>query len=354
MNKYKILYLSRNMKMYGASSYQQDVMDELNRQSQVFFYGPEFNGYNLSDSIHDIISKMPYEPHLIILGHAWLDDKDGNKVDPHPNLKLSKIDIPKIIILNKEYVNINEKLNYIKQNRFDIGFTHHHDTDHYAKVTGIEFKFWPFAYNPKKFNYFNGNKTIGLAFSGVLQNLNKYADQSDIRARIMEHLYFTWMDVPLLKKKSYSDINIVWNSISRKRLGRYLSAILGKRKFLDDIEYSNLVQNCKLYINTLSPMGLVSPRFFECMGSGAMVFCEDSSIYKKIFPDNVYVTFKKDLSDFNEKLSFYLKQDDERIKIIEKAHNEVQNNHTWEKRVIDLLQYSIKRFERRIHAQNAN
>ena len=85
-----------------------------------------------------------------------------------------------------------------------------------------------------------------------------------------------------------------------------------------------------------------------------MVFCEDSSIYKKIFPDKVYVTFKKDLSDYNEKLSFYLKQDDERIKIIEKAHTEVQNNHTWEKRVIDLLQYSIKRFERRIHAQNAN
>ena len=170
----------------------------------------------------------------------------------------------------------------------------------------------------------------------------------------MERLFYTWMDVPLFKKRSYSDVNIVWNSISRKKLGRYASAILGKRKYMDDVEYSNLVRNSKLYINTLSPMGLVSPRFFECMGSGTLVFCEDSSIYKKIFQDDFYVTFKNDLSDFDEKLFYYLQQDVERIKIVEKAHDEVQNNHTWEKRVIDLLQSSIKTFKRRMHVQNAD
>jgi spore maturation protein CgeB len=94
----------------------------------------------------------------------------------------------------------------------------------------------------------------------------------------------------------------------------------------------------KVYINTLSPMGLVSPRFFECMASGSLVFCEESELYKKIFLDGTYVTFKKDLSDFDKKFFYYLGADDERVAITEKAHAEVQGNHTWKKRVKNLLQ----------------
>ena len=66
------------------------------------------------------------------------------------NLQLEKITIPKIVILNKEYTNLDAKLDYIKRNRFDIGFAHHHDTDRYSKATGIEFTFWPFAFDPRQ------------------------------------------------------------------------------------------------------------------------------------------------------------------------------------------------------------
>ena len=110
---------------YRSASYQQDVMDELAHQAQVHFYGPGFSEYDVNDSINDVLDKVPFEPDFIILGHAWLNDKDGAEVDPHPKLQLAKTAIPKIAILNKEYTNLSAKLNYFKKNQFDMGFTHH-------------------------------------------------------------------------------------------------------------------------------------------------------------------------------------------------------------------------------------
>ena len=197
------------MKSYVSASYQQDVMDELNMQAQVFFYGLGFNGYEKQDSIDDILNKTPFKPDAIILGHAWLSDKDRTDVDPHRMLQLVKTKIPKVAILNKEYVNLNKKLDYIKKNKFDMVFTHHHDVDKYTRITGIEFIFWPFAFDNKKFKYKAKDKTIDVAFSGVLQNLNKNADQSDIRVEIMKNLFVTKFDVPIYKKSSFNDIEIL-------------------------------------------------------------------------------------------------------------------------------------------------
>ena len=170
-----------------------------------------------------------------------------------------------------------------------------------------------------------------------MQNLNKNADQTDVRIRIMNQFFFTYLDVPLIKKKKYKNINIYWNSISRKKTGQYFNALLRKRRYLNGKEYANLIQNSKLYINTLSPMGLVSPRYFECMGSGALILCEESKLYNNIFSDNIYVSFRNDLSDFYEKIVYYIENIKEREKIVEDAYSFVQQNHTWEKRIKTLL-----------------
>jgi spore maturation protein CgeB len=322
---------------YQSASYQQDVMDELSKQAHVFFYGPGFSGYDIDDSIDDVLAKSASDPDVIILGHAWLSDLDGGTVDPHPRLNLSQTNILKVVILNKEYTNLHAKLDYIKHSRFDLGFTHHHDTERYSESTGTEFTFWPFAYTPQRFKYAKSEKTIDIGFSGVLQNLNKNADQTDVRVRIMNRLFITCLDVPLMKKKQFKEMNIFWNSISRKKAGRYLNALLGRRRQLNDEEYATLIRSSKLYINTLSPMGLVSPRFFECMASGALIFCEESMLYNNIFPDDIYITFRSDLSDYDKKLSHYLENKNDREKIVEKAYTVAQKDHTWAKRINTLL-----------------
>ena len=186
-------------------------------------------------------------------------------------------------------------------------------------------------------NVYANNKLIDVGFSGILQNHNLNANQSDVRLRIMSRIFYCLFDVPIVKKRMYKEKKIYWNSISPNKIGLYLSIFIGKRKYLSDKEYSDLIKSSKIVINTLSPMGLISPRFFEAMASGSLVFCEDSNLYNNIFPNNCYVTFKNDLNDFDEKLFYYLNHVEERNKFIEKAYSEVHKKHTWQIRVNDLL-----------------
>ena len=67
----------------------------------------------------------------------------------------------------------------------------------------------------------------------------------------------------------------------------YLSKVINRLfKFhihLNDKNYEDLLKKSKIFINTLSPADLVSPRFYECMASKTLVLCEKSDIYKKVF-----------------------------------------------------------------------
>ena len=77
------------------------------------------------------------------------------------------------------------------------------------------------------------------------------------------------------------------------------------------------------------------------MGSGTLVFCENSKLYNNIFPNDIYVSFNSDLSDFIDKIMFYQNAQKERKKITKKAYEFVSRKHTWEKRVNDMI-YAIK------------
>lgn len=326
------------MDQYVSAMYQNDVMQELARQADVLFYGPGFPNYDANDSIFDIIQKNQSKPDWIIVGHAWLRDSPGHDIDPHPNMQLDKCTISKAVILNKEYVNLHEKLEWIKRQKFSIAFSHHHDTDHYSEKTGIKFIFWPFGFDNKLFNSDkNQYKDIDLGFSGVLQNQNEMANQTDSRIRVMNRLFFCFGDIPFAQKRKYEDLNIFWNSIPRYGWQSKIAKLIGKYRHLSDVEYSSIQRRTKIFLNTLSPAGLISPRFFENMASRTLIFCEESNLYDLIFPNKCYVTFKSDLSDFDAKLFQYLEDDKARNEITEKAYEEAMENHTWNKRVSQMM-----------------
>lgn len=338
MSKPKIVYISKNMNAYQGAMYQKNVMDELARQADVFFYGPGFPQYNISDDIQDVIKKSNMKPDYIFLGHAWLSDKDGEKVDSHENLALHRTTLLKIAILNKEYINLDQKLEYLKNNKFNLVFTHHHEVEMYERRTGIKFVFWPFAFDHRVFTSANKQeKQYDLAFSGILQNQTRNAHQTDIRVRIQKKIFICFRDVPLFKRRGFRNYNIFWNIIPRRKIERYIAILLKRYHYLPLREYSELQQKARIYLNTLSPMGLVSPRFFENMASGVLVLCEKSDNYKNIFQDDCYVCFQQDLQDFEEKLKYYLSNEAERKKIVDKAYKAVMANHTWEKRITSMI-----------------
>ena len=345
LSRSNILYLSRNMAGYRFAGYQQEVIDELDRQANVGLYGPGYKAYDDRDSIKDVLKKDSRSIDLIIIGHSWLSDEEGEQVDPHPRLNLSSANIPSVAILNKEYVNLDQKLLYYVKNGVSLVFSHHHAIDVYARQTGIRFIFWPFGFDRNK--YFMGEnlpRDIDLMFSGILQNQNKKAEQSVIRPMVMNKLFHCIGDIPFSKRRSMRSRAIMWNGIPRLHRSLIYRVVNWiphpyRYRFIDERQYAKKLLRSRIVLNTLSPKGLVSPRYFESMASGAMVLCEEADTYRQLFPDDCYVSFRSDLSDFLEKLVFFLDNESSRKLIASHARRMVMANHSWEKRIATMLQH---------------
>lgn len=318
MIKLKILYLSPDFSSYKTALYQQDVMNALQRHHTPYYYGPGFPNYDKSDSIANILKKCNCEPDLICVGHGWENQHLGEPFDLHPNLQLAKCDLPKAMILNKEYKKLNEKLDYIVDNQIDLVFTHHHSAEQWSKQTGGKFIFWPFAVDHHHFYDYGLEKQWDLSFTGILQNPAPGV-QSDIRIRIKKHIFFPFHKWNI-KRPRYRRYQVYW--------GEWGKGSLPKE------DYFRHVNATKAWLSTLSPLDLVSPRNYEAMASKSLLFCERSPVYAGLFEDRQHcIMFEPDLSDFDDKLFYYLEHEDERQAIVERAYHHVRENHTWDERI---------------------
>ena len=78
----------------------------------------------------------------------------------------------------------------------------------WEKRSKTKFIFLPFAYNEKYFFYSQKKRKFDLAFSGILQNIQKDKVQSDIRIRILKRIYFTIFNIPVFKRKKFRHLSI--------------------------------------------------------------------------------------------------------------------------------------------------
>ncbi len=268
----RIVYLSRDMSGYDSASYQRDVMEELARQADVFFYGPGFACFDEADRVEDVLAKAGGPVDWIVCGHSWLTDGAGLRLACGAGVDLGSASVPKAFILNKEYARLDEKLAWARSAGFDFGFTHHHDAEVFGGRCGFPFVFWPFAADHRRFVP-GGAKTVDLAFSGILQNTN-VEGQSDLRVRIMRELFECEGDLAVRLRERWSGLLVRWNGLPRSPEGRREAIARGLYARLDDAAYAELIRSTRVLINTRSPMGLVSPRVFEAMLSGTVVLSE--------------------------------------------------------------------------------
>jgi len=176
----------------------------------VVVYGPGYEGYDRQDTISAIFKKKKFEDiDLICVGHAWLVDHPNFPVAPHPNLKLSEIDIPKVMILNKEYAKLDAKLEYIVKSRINLVFTHHHAIELYTSRTGVSFVFLPFTVESRRFHDRMLPKKYDLMFTGILQNPSWSGVQGDVRVRIQNRIFFHITNIRLFKQPKYWRLKIL-------------------------------------------------------------------------------------------------------------------------------------------------
>jgi spore maturation protein CgeB len=332
----RIIYLSQNMSAYEVAFYQNDVMEELERQHDVFFYGPGFPNYSSKDDISEVLKKAPFGvPDIVCVGHAGsVFDNPEVPNSVMPAITLSKLDIPKVAILNKEYTNLERKLEYIKEERIDLVFTHHHEIDLYEKKTEVNFEYWPFAMNHELFYDYKLPKLYDLTFTGLLRNPHYPETQTDVRIKVQNKLFRTVGEFRFSKKRKYRKYRIFWQARPTNSLVARVSRVAHQEVFLPFADYAKHLNKSRVCLNALSPANLISPRYYESMATKCLAYCQESKLYDGLFEEGVhYISFKEDLSDYNDKLLYYFENEDERSKIVERAYTHVRENHTWEKRI---------------------
>lgn len=346
INHKNILIFTKNLRELEESTaghIYSAFLTELTELSNSKPYGPGYTSYDPSDTLDDILAKLSFEPECLFFSHVWLDDTEGREsLDPLPNLGLSKTKYPKVLMLNKEYVNLTNKLQYAKNNRFDLIFTHHHNAEQFESICGIPTIFLPLGYNHKKFNWSLSHdnlreKDIDLFYSGILQNSNPGV-QSDIRRRILSKLFSTIGDIPIKQRSSSSHLKLFWNAQPRSRVENAVAKLLGRRKLMSIDDYVETQKRAKITLNALSPSGLISSRFMESMALGSLVLAEESTLYTNVFPAELIVNYRNDLVDLIDKIDYYCANEQARLITVQNAHKHVTTNHTWEKRAKTILE----------------
>lgn len=329
------------MQEYSSAHYQQDVMEEMARQHEVFFYGPGFPFYDPEDKIEDVISKSPFlKPDLICVGHSWLGDSTKKDLLFNTSIFLENIKLPKAIFLNKEYVLLNEKLDFIQRNKIDFVFSHHHKIKQLAGEKNGRFLFLPFAANPKQFYDRQLKKDFDIVFTGMI--INSEHPMHPFRLLVQKKLFHCLGEIWIQKRKKYSNRNIFWQSVPGTQILKKINSYIHPSPKLSFEDYSILLNRSRTCLNSPSTLEIISPRYFECMMSKCIVLCQDSDANVGLFTDGLNcLTVKNDLADFDQKLDVAL-DSTESSKIVDRAYSDAMAFHTWGNRIQQFTMELIK------------
>lgn len=195
---------------------------------------------------------------------------------------------------------------------FTTVFTAYHNHGVWQEQLGIRFVHFPFAVDADLFKHYHEPKQYDLGFSGSL-----YTAWTDIRARIRKRLFRPGF----IQRPHYRGWRVYWGEweTSGTRTGK---------------GYARLINSSWIWLSTTSAIDLAGARFYETMASHSLLFCNHSPVYEGLFEEGTHcVMFENDLSDFDDKLFWYLKHHDEREAIVKRGYQHVCENHTWDKRV---------------------
>ena len=251
---------------------------------------------------------------VVVFGLGWFNHKYYEKIKG-----LEKV--PSICILFKPQNDLDKKLSFCKINNISNILTPIPSTLEYHKISGVKTILFPYAYDENVFYKRSEiEKNIDIGFTGALHENKHYPPGAfpveNIRTKIGD----------LLKKKE-KDINVYYKSSDDRQ-----TRIPSYEKYAEKICES------KLWLATQAAFGDITPRYFEILASGTLLFCQKiPDEYKHIFISGVNcIDFSSDMSDFEEKLNKYIKNNSDRKKITDKAVKD-SKNHTWKVRTEELV-----------------
>jgi spore maturation protein CgeB len=312
----KVLYIDPAVHSPKSQSYQHYnyLYDQFSTLAECYLYRDE----NMT-SILDALRLCPEKPDIIYFGMGWFALKEPAF---EKNFNLDKVGIPSMGYLFKPQNFLTEKLNFLKTNGFSQIVTSVPLTKEYEETTGIPCKLLPQAADAAVFYDRQEEKQYDVGFSGALHDNKLYVEGAfktvNIRSRLQE----------LLNEQEGITTFLNGSDSTAPRIPSY-------------DEYARKIHQCRMWLATPAPFEEVTGRYYEIGMSKTLLLCSEiKEEYKKDLQDGVNcVEFKDDLSDFLEKFYYYLNNWDESEKIIQCAHDDFHQKHTWMNRAQLLRTY---------------
>jgi len=374
----KALILSQNYENYTGGYYHQDWVDALKRRLECDIYGPAYDNYEKSDDIFSVaerFNKNIEEYDLIIIGSSW--DKPGQKsgdgdIDIHPAINLAHVHSPvKIYFLNKEYINLEAKLEYAMHNNVDyivsvLGPTR---TREWESKTGIAFIHLPFAVALNRVVLDNATKKYDFAFTGAL-----HMSYSDSRRLVKAEIFkkdssFLMSIIRFAAKRVFPTKN--WEFLNNRSclpsnvgISRVLSmscpvkrewqgldvywaerGLISKSLMLKSLlpfgdDYFKFLASSKTFLSTLSAENILGPRFYELMASHCIIICPRDD-YGGLLRDKVNCLMYDKPSDVLNLVKSVVTDEDLFKYISDNAYNAVLT-HTYDARIDYLMAKIVK------------
>ena len=248
---------------------------------------------------------------IVFLGFGHTDCSDGKpaSLERDSNHKLFPI-------LNKEYTGLNNKLDWIREMRATAALTVHHDVDKFMSQTSIPFYRIMWSANRNQFKDYGGDYQHDLFFSGVTR-----PEQSEnLRERVL-------LELDRLNGDLGNFIN------ARSHRNNYAGTM-----FTDD-EYARHLSNSKLCLVTTGPADLVGTRYFEIFAANrSLILCNrmDEKVYDDMMIDGVNCIMFSTVDEFYDKANHFLKNEEERMEIVNNAYNIFNTRLTWDTRAYEI------------------
>ena len=250
---------------------------------------------------------------VVFLGFGHTDCSDGKpaSLERDSNHKLFPI-------LNKEYTGLKNKLDWIREMRATAALSVHHDVDKFMSQTSIPFYRIMWSANRNQFKNYGGDYAHELFFSRVTR-----PEQSETRReRVL-------LELDGLNGDLGNFIN------ARSHRNNYAGTM-----FSDD-EYARHLSNSKLCLVTTGPADLVGTRYFEIFSANrSLILCNrmNEKVYDDMMIDGVNCVMFSTVDEFYDKANYYLKNEEERMEIVNNAYNIFNKRLTCDTRAYEIKQ----------------
>ena len=300
-----------------------DTRATLQKQDMYAYYSGTFKELNsicevdlITSAIAEIPNDVSNKYDAIVFGLGWFSNENATY---YKKIKgLDKVKIPVICNLHKVANQTKEKINFLRQNSVDMTLMSPGYINRFKKTfKDLNFELLPFAANQKIFYPSQDEKQIKLGFSGALHSTDK-----NKKAMLRQNM-FNVIQQDFEKTKKFINTGV-------------------NNKLLEESEYASILRNTLIWFATDSPAEEISPRHYEVMLSKTGLMCNKiPEAYNKIFVDGKNcIEFEDDLSNFEEKLTYYLNNEQETYNIIQTAYSDAISNHTWMHRAKTILKYA--------------